>query len=52
MLWENLGGLAIGWLKRQIRCDSLWGIQSGIGADFFSREDDLAFSILNLYGPY
>jgi hypothetical protein len=45
-------GLAIGWLHRQIRCDNLWGIQLGIGADFFSREVNLSFSVLNLYGPY
>lgn len=46
------GGLAIGWLKRQIKCENLWGIQLGIGEDFFSKEANLDFSILNLYGPY
>ena len=45
-------GVAIGWWQRQIHCNNIWGIHSGIGADFFSREANLNFSVLNLYGPY
>lgn len=46
------GGLAIGWLTRQIRCENIWGTQSAIGVDVYSRETDWAFTVLNLYGPY
>lgn len=48
----KLGGLAISWLQRQLRCKILWGIQSGIGVDLFSKEANLAFFVWNLYGPY
>lgn len=46
------GGLAIGWLTKQIRCENIWGIQSGIGASVYSRETDRTFTVLNIYGPY
>lgn len=44
--------LAIGWLTKKIRCENIWGIQSGIGVDVYSRESDRAFIVLNIYGPY
>ena len=43
------GGVAIGWRKRHIQCDNIWGIHSGIGADFFSREENLNLSVLKIY---
>lgn len=45
-------GLAIGWVASQIRCENIWGFQSGMGIDVYSRETDRAFTMINIYNPY
>ena len=45
-------GLAIGWVSNQIRCENIWGFQSRMGIDVYSRETDRAFTVINIYGPY
>ena len=46
------GGLAIGWLTSQIRCESIWGFHVGIGIEVYSRDIDIVFFVVNIYGPY
>ena len=46
------GGLAIGWVSNQIRCENIWGFQSGMGIDVYNREIDRAFIVINIYGSY
>ena len=46
------GGLAIGWLANQIRCENIWGFQSGMGIDVYSRETKRVYTVINIYGPY
>ena len=46
------GGLAIGWLTYQIRCENIWGFLVGLGIESYSRDTDRVFSVVNIYGPY
>ena len=48
----RLGGLAIGWVANQIRCENIWGFHSGMGIDVYSRETYRVYSVINIYGPY
>lgn len=46
------GGLAIGWGSSQIRCENIWGFQSGMGIDVYSKETSRAFTVINIYGHF
>lgn len=46
------GGLAIGWVSNQIRCENIWGFQFGMGIDVYSRKTGRAFTVINIYGHY
>jgi hypothetical protein len=46
------GGLSIGWMSSQIRCENIWGFQYGMGIDVYNRETYRAFTVINIYGPY
>jgi hypothetical protein len=43
------GGLAIGWMSSQIRCENIWGFQYGMGIDVYNRETYRAFTVINIY---
>lgn len=46
------GGLAIGWMTNQIRCQNIWGFHAGIGIDVYTMDTDRVYSMINIYGPY
>ena len=46
------GGLAIGWMTNQIRCENIWRFHAGMGIDVYSRDTDRVYFMINIYGPY
>jgi hypothetical protein len=42
----------MGWRSSNLKLKNSWAIQMGLGTNFFSREINLDFLCLNIYGPY
>ena len=46
------GGLAIGWIDRNVKVLNLWGMESTIGISCSTLDLGEVFTVCNVYGPY
>lgn len=35
-----------------MRVDGIWGCESGLGLEIFTKEFAASFTLINVYGPY